>query len=130
MIGSVVDLQAQIGSLQESIRGKGLANEGEIRTQIDAATEAIEALDNDLRRPPPGMGYRQYPRLSEQLSFVTRGIAQAQARPTEGQLQVMTEVAEEIRLREGTLRSIIDGPVAALNRLLQGQARILIGGSR
>ncbi len=75
------------------------------------------------------MGYRQYPRLSEQLSFATRGITQAQARPTEGQLQVLMEVEEEIQLREGALQSIIDGHIPSLNRLLQGHARILVGGS-
>ena len=74
------------------------------------------------------MGYRIYPRLSEQLSFAARGITQAQARPTEGQLQVLMEVEEEIRQRERALQAIIDGPVASLNRLLQGRGRILVGG--
>jgi hypothetical protein len=74
------------------------------------------------------MGYRQYPRLSEQLSFVSRGITQAQARPTEGQLQVLDEVAAAIRQEEGTLQAIIQGPIAELNRLLEGQDRILVGG--
>jgi hypothetical protein len=129
IIGSVEDLQAQIQNLDESIEGKGLANEEEIRAQIAEASRALEALDNDLRRPPPRMGYRQYPRLAEQLSFVARGITQAQARPTDGQLQVLGEVEEGIRQAAVTLQSIIEGPVAALNRLLQGQDRILIGGS-
>ena len=127
-IGSVVDLRTQAESLEESIRGKGLENEGEILTQIQAVTEALGDLDNDLRRPPPSMGYRIYPRLSEQLSFAARGITQAQARPTEGQLQVLMEVEEEIRQRERALQAIIDGPVASLNQLLQGQGRILVGG--
>ena len=124
-----MDLRAQVESLQESIQGKELPNEGEIRTQVDAAIEALGELDNELRRPPPSMGYRIFPRLSEQLSFATRGIGQAQARPTEGQLQVLMEVEAEIRKREPVLQSIIDGPIAALNRLLQGHARILVGGS-
>ena len=117
-------------AFRRAIRGKDLANEGEILTQIQAATEALDELDNVLRRPPPSMGYRIYPRLSEQLSFATRGISQAQARPTDGQLQVMMEVEAEIQRRRVELQAIIDGPIAALNRLLQGQARILVGGGR
>jgi hypothetical protein len=128
MIGTVMDLQGQLEALGESIRGKGLDNQEEIRTQIDAADEALAELDNVLRRPPPRMGYRQYPRLSEQLSFVSRGITQAQARPTDGQLQVLDEVEAAIRQEEGTLEAIIQGPIADLNRLLEGQDRILVGG--
>ncbi|MGD2123871.1 MAG: hypothetical protein PVJ76_19125, partial [Gemmatimonadota bacterium] len=128
MIGTVMDLQSQLETLGESIRGKELPNEAQIRTQMDAAAEALSELDNVLQRPPPRMGYRQYPRLSEQLSFVSRGITQAQARPTEGQLQVLDEVAAAIRQEEGTLQSIIQGSIAELNRLLQGQDRILVGG--
>jgi hypothetical protein len=128
MIGSVIDLRTQAESLHETIRGKDLPNEAEIITQIQDVTEALDELDNVLRRPPPSMGYRMYPRLSEQLSFATRGISQAQARPTDGQLQVIAEVAAEIQNAQGDLESIINGPIAALNRLLQGQGRILVGG--
>jgi flagellar hook-basal body complex protein FliE len=130
MIGSVVDLRTQAENLQETIRGKNLPNEDEITTQIQAVTGALDALENVLRRPPPSMGYRIYPRLSEQLSFATRGISQAQARPTDGQLQVMSEVEAEIQKAQSELQSIITGPIAALNRLLQGQGRILVGGGR
>ncbi len=128
MIGSVVDLRTQAENLQETIPGKDLPNEDEIITQITATTEALDALENVLRRPPPSMGYRIYPRLLEQLSFATRGISQAQARPTDGQLQVMAEVAAEVEKAQSELQSIIDGPIAALNRLLQGQGRILVMG--
>jgi hypothetical protein len=128
MIGTVMDLQAQVEALGESIQGKGLSNRAEVRTSIQTAMEALDALDNELRRPPPRMGYRQYPRLSEQLSFVARGITGPQARPTEGQMQVLGEVQGGIRQAQGTLSEIIEGPIAELNRLLEGQARILIGG--
>jgi hypothetical protein len=128
MIGTVMDLEAQVEALGESIQGKGLPNQAQVRSSIQSATEALDALDNELRRPPPRMGYRQYPRLSEQLSFVARGITGPQARPTEGQMQVLGEVQEGIREAQGTLRGIMEGPIAELNRLLEGQARILIGG--
>jgi hypothetical protein len=129
MIGALVNMKSQIQNLQSDLGGKELANSGEVRRQAAGVLEAIEALENELRRPPPRMGYRQWPRLSEQLSFVTRGIAQAQARPTEGQIQVLGEVEEALEARAADLQGLIDGPVAALNRLLAGQPAISSGWS-
>ena len=126
MIRQVVDLRGQVEALKEAIRGKDLSDR--VMPLADTAADTLEAFENTLRRPPPRMGYRQYPRLSEQLSFAVRGITGAQARPTDGQIQVVGEVAAAIEEARGTLQDILDGPIAALNRALEGQARILIGG--
>lgn len=128
VIAQVADLRSQIEALLEGIRGKDVANAGEIRQAAEDALGRLRALDEQtLQRPPPRMGYRQYPRLAEQLSFVTRGIAQAQARPTDGQIQVLGEIEEGVTAAEHELQVIVEGPVAALNRLLGGQPRILVG---
>ena len=76
------------------------------------------------------MGYRQYPRLSEQLSFVVRGISGAQARPTEGQMLVLNEVGAAIEEAAGDLQALIAGAVADLNRMVEGQPAIRSGWSR
>jgi hypothetical protein len=129
MVNALVTMNDQIEGLLEALRGKDLSNGAEIRRQARTAQEAIEALENDLRRPPPRMGYRQYPRLSEQLGFVARGIAQAQARPTEGQLRVLEDLEGEIGAKAVELQELIDGPVGDLNRLMGGQPRIMSGWS-
>jgi photosystem II stability/assembly factor-like uncharacterized protein len=129
MIGALVTMRSQIEALMEALNGKDLADAARIRDQGSVAVQAIDELENQLRRPPPRMGYRQWPRLAEQLSFVTRGIAQAQARPTEGQLQVLGEIEEALEARAADLRLLIDGPVAALNRLLEGQPAVWSGWS-
>jgi len=129
MINSLATMKAQIQDLQEAIRGKELANTDEVRSVAATAMEAIDALENELRRPPPRMGYRQWPRLSEQLSFVVRGITGAQARPTDGQIQVLNEVGDAIEARTLELQQLIDGPVATLNRLFEGQPAIWSGWS-
>jgi hypothetical protein len=129
MIGALVTMSSQIQDLVGAMRGKDVANATQIREQASVALQAIGDLENELRRPPPRMGYRQWPRLAEQLSFVTRGIAQAQARPTEGQLQVLGEIEEALEARAADLRLLIDGPVAALNRLLEGQPAVWSGWS-
>jgi hypothetical protein len=129
MIGALVTMRSQIQDLMEALQGKELADAAGIREQGSVAVQAIDELENQLRRPPPRMGYRQWPRLAEQLSFVTRGIAQAQARPTDGQLQVLGEIEEALEARAADLQHLIDGPVAALNRLLEGQPAVWSGWS-
>jgi len=127
MVETVTDLRAQAEALREAVRGKEMANQAAVTRGISSALDDLSALENDLQRPPPRMGYRQYPRLAEQLSFVTRGIAQAQARPTEGQMEVLGEVEGGIREAQGRLEALVAGPIAELNRLLQGQGRIIVG---
>jgi hypothetical protein len=129
MIGALVSMRAQIGSLQETVRGEDSGNGAQILQHASETVQALDALENQLRRPPPRMGYRQWPRLSEQLSFVARGIAQAQARPTVGQLQVLGEIEEALEARAVDLQGLIDGPVAVLNRLLEGQPAVRSGWS-
>jgi len=130
MINSLETMGQQVDGLRVALEGKELANRMEIDRLTGEVVEQIEQLANELRRPPPRMGYRQWPRLSEQLSFALRGVRGAQAEPTEGQLQVLGEVTEAIELRAMELQGLIDGPVAALNRLLEGQPAISVGWSR
>jgi hypothetical protein len=82
-------------------------------------------LRNETARPPDGMNYRDWPRLLEQLRFVARGIMGAQSRPTEGQVEVLTQIEQATEQRASELGAIIDKEVAELNRLLEGQPKIL-----
>jgi hypothetical protein len=76
------------------------------------------------------MGYRDWPRLAEQLRFVAGGINGAQARPTAGQIEVLQAVEEATAQRAAELGAIIDGPITELNRLLQNQPKILTNWQR
>jgi hypothetical protein len=71
------------------------------------------------------MGYRDWPRLLEQLRFVAGGINGAQARPTAGQLEVLTLVEQATRQRATELTAIIDTVIAELNAMLKDQPKIL-----
>lgn len=126
MIGVVDDVVAQIDNLETALEGKDLGDLDRIRALGDTARTQLGTLKDDhLTRPPPDMGYRQYPRLDEQLSFVARGIGGAQARPTAGQLQVMEAVETEMQQRALELQAILEGAVTRLNDLLAGRGRIL-----
>ncbi len=125
MVGTVVDLNGQIDGLLESIRGKGLSNEAEVQRTAGSARDELGALENELRRPPPRMGYRQWPRLIEQLRTVARSIQGAQARPTDGQVEVLTEIEAQAQMRAQELSGIVDGVIAELNQLLEDAPKIL-----
>ncbi len=126
LLSFILDIRAQVRSVPDALAGKDMADKGEILAAAREALERLETLENELRRPPPRMGYRQYPRLSEQLSFVMRGITGAQARPTEGQMQVLAEIQEALEERRSEFGAILGGPVAELNHLMEDRPRIIL----
>jgi hypothetical protein len=125
MVGTITDLDGQIDGLLESIEGKGLSNEDQIRDTAGEAKDALGTLGAEVRRPPGSMGYRDWPRLVEQLRFVSRGIQGPQARPTEGQVEVLTEVEAAAAQRAAELTEIINGVIAELNALLEDAPKIM-----
>ncbi len=125
MLATIADLKEQIDNALTAIEGKSVPNAEAIRAAAAAAEEQLRALSDQTSRPPDGMGYRHWPRLVEQLRFVAGGINGAQARPTRGQLEVLDLIERSTRERATQLSGIVNGPVADLNRLLQGRPRIL-----
>ena len=125
MAGTIGDLNGQVDGLLESIAGKDLANAAEIRATAGQAHEALGSLDNQVRRPQGAMGYRDWPRLIEQLRNVARGLQGPQAKPTEGQLQVLGEVETAAAQRAQELSDIVNGVIADLNALLADAPKII-----
>ncbi len=126
MIAAATDLQEQLERLLEWADTHELANESEVRA---SATEALQALrtllDEELRRPEGAMNYRDYPRLLEQLRFVARGIRGAQARPTQGQMEVLELVERETHEAADELSGLVDGVIQELNAMLRDAPRIV-----
>ncbi len=125
MAGTIGDLNGQIDGLLKSIDGKDLSNEADVRTTAGEAQDALIMLDNEVRRPQGGMGYRDWPRLIEQLRNVARGLQGPQAKPTEGQLQVLSEVEQAAAQRAQELSVIVNGVIAELNALLADAPKII-----
>jgi len=125
MIGTMVDLNGQIDGLLESIDGKGLSNEDQVRATAGEAQDQLTALEGETRRPEGSMNYRDWPRLLEQLTRLTRGMQAPQARPTEGQLEVLTTVEVAAAQRANELSDIVNGVIAELNDLLSDAPTII-----
>jgi photosystem II stability/assembly factor-like uncharacterized protein len=132
-VQSLVDLsnetntmRDQVNKLKEQLEGVG-QNIGDanvedvdaVRAKLGEATSQLKVLnDTTLQRPPPNMGYRQYPRLSDEVSRLMSGIMGVQARPTEAQMTVLSELQAEVAAARGELQAIIDGPISELNEML------------
>ena len=138
MVGTINDLDAQIDGLLESIEGKDLANEEEVRTVAGDAQGQLTAVSAEVRRPPGSMSYRDWPRLIEQLRNISHAVSGPQARPTVGQMEVFTEIEAGAAQRAQELSDIVNGVIADLNELLEDAPKIitnwrrvgeLIGGS-
>jgi photosystem II stability/assembly factor-like uncharacterized protein len=125
MVGAMGDVNEQIDGLLEAVEGKDMANEDQIRETAERAREALTTLEAEVRRPEGSMNYRDWPRLVEQLRFVVRGIEGAQARPTEGQLEVLSEVENAAAERAAELDGIMNGLVTELNSLLEDAPHIM-----
>jgi len=127
LIDTVVDLNEQLEGLQGRLEDSQVEDLEQIVEQTGTAMQELEELDNKLRRPFPNMGYRQYPRLSEELRSLNGNILGAQARPTEGQLQVLDELDQEASERIAELNEIIATTIAELNELLVTFPKIMVG---
>ena len=125
MVGTMVDLNGQIGGLLESIDGKDLSNEAQIRETAGQAQGALTGLEAEVRRPVGSMNYRDWPRLIEQLRRISGSIQGPQARPTVGQMEVLTEVEVAAARRAEELSVIVNGVIADLNELLEDAPKIL-----
>ncbi|NNF27283.1 MAG: hypothetical protein HKN73_08695, partial [Gemmatimonadetes bacterium] len=125
MVNTLIDLDQQVEGLLTSIDGKDLSNESAIRSKAGEAQQQIEGLENELRRPLPRMGYRQWPRLSEQISRLARSMNSAQARPTEGQLEVLEDIEVQAEQRATELTTLINTTIVELNDLLGDAPKIM-----
>jgi len=130
MVGAMRDLNSQIDGTLEAVNGLGLSNENAIRDKAGEAKQELASLGDQTTRPPTGMGYRDWPRLLEQLRFVAGGITGAQARPTRGQLDVLDLVEQETSQRESELTGVIETVIRELNDMLEGQPKIMTGWRR
>ena len=84
-----------------------------------ALKELGSFLVEDLRRPPPGMGYRQRPRLREELRSLFSAIDGAPGPPTQPQLLRLGELEKETTEAVEQLEQLMKDRVQPFNRQLK-----------
>ena len=100
------------------------------RELIEAVGTALGAtkklLEDDLTRPFPAMGYRQYPRLREEIQSLAGSVSRAVARPTDPQLLRMKELQQELGDAVGRLTRIQNDQVAKINEMMKAAPFIVM----
>ena len=84
-----------------------------------AAAELKQFRDSVLARPLPRLGYRQYPRLREEVQTVAGMIARPMMPPTAGEVLRAQELGAEVVQAQARPDTILPDRAGALNRALQ-----------
>jgi photosystem II stability/assembly factor-like uncharacterized protein len=94
----------------------------DIAGAVEAALGAVTTLrDKDITRPYPNMGYRQYPRIREEITSLSGAVSGSPNRPTEGQALRMKELGEELDRAVTALNQIQTDQISKINDMMKGQ---------
>src|SRR5512146_1397675 len=128
------DLIQQLTSLQDQLRraGRGGAGQGVVQQSQTVLADIGSALgdlrhfrDSVLARPLAGLGYRQYPRLREEVQSVSGMVSRPMMPPTAGELLRMGELKTEADEAQARLDSIIQNRVVKINQALAGTPHVI-----
>jgi len=93
-----------------------------VATALDATRKLLE---DDLTRPYPGMGYRQYPRLREEIQSLSGSIMRAVARPTDPEMLRLKELQQELDTDVARLNRIQTEQIGRINELMKSSPFIV-----
>ncbi|MBL7855021.1 MAG: hypothetical protein JNL17_11525 [Cyclobacteriaceae bacterium] len=130
MINRTDDLLKQLGQLKDRVKNGGAdaGVDATVAGQIDEAIKKLKEYEDEiLRRPPPNMGYRQRPRLREEISSLLGDVDDATARPTQPQLERLGELKRENQEAAGQLDRLISDYVAPINDKVKNLPQVVVG---
>ena len=118
------DLLAQLTSLQTQLRrAQGSPT---VLANIDTTVKELRHFrDSVLARPLAGLGYRQYPRLREEVQTVSGMVSRPMMPPTQGELLRMGELKTEADQAQARLDAIIQNRVMKINQALTGTPHVI-----
>lgn len=131
IVTSVDDVTRQLTALQATLRAaprdSASANTRQALTEIGVSLAQLKQFrDSVLARPLPGLGYRQYPRLREEVQTVSGMIARPMMPPTAGETLRSGELTTETGQAQARFEGIMNDHVAKINDLLKGTPHVLI----
>jgi len=126
MIGTTNTVEKQIDGLGGALDAAHDGSNDALEAALKAAREAIVALRDDLQRPPPRMGYRQRPRLREELFSLMSSVTGVASQPTEAEMLRLSELEGETNAQQAALDALLSSKVAEINRLAGGLPRIVL----
>lgn len=123
LLDRMADVQKQLETQRDVVR----RDRGDV-APFDKAIDAIKAFRSDkLVRPAQGLGYRQYPRLREEIQSLNGGITGSANRPTDSQMLRLRELEEETNATFADATKMFTDLVGPINEALKGRPVISIG---
>ena len=123
------DVIQQLTQLADRVKPGGPdAGSPNARGAYELTNVTIELLktlrDEQMVRPISNLGYRQYPRLREEVQSVYGMVTRPPNRPTDGQALRTKELLQETDTVVGALNRILTDQVGRLNQMLSTSPRI------
>jgi hypothetical protein len=98
-----------------------------VRGQVRQAIETLQKFrDEDLARPLPGLGYRQYPRLREDVQSLVSYLGRGVRAPNDGEVARMKDLTAQVDQAVTKVNAIIAKDVAAINEAMKSAPRIAV----
>ena len=112
--------------MRATARDSSARNANQALTEIDGALKDLKQFrDSVLVRPVAGLGYRQYPRLREEVQTVAGMISRPMMAPTAGELLRAGELRTESDDAASRFDNIMQTRVAKINELLKGSPHVI-----
>jgi len=128
VIAGTDDIVRQLTGLQDQLRRSPPPDSSQRRVlpDVDSAIKDLRHFrDSVLARPLPGLGYRQYPRLREEVQTVSGMVWRPLMPPTAGEMLRLGELKTEADAAQGRLDAIIASRVAKINQALAGTPHVI-----
>ena len=123
------NLIEQLTALQQRL--KTGPSSPELAAAVDAALKAVTTLrDDELARPYPNMGYRQYPRVREEINSLSGSVSRSFTRPTDGEMVRLKELTSELSGDAEKLMGIQNEQIGKVNELMKTAPYIQVGAIR
>jgi hypothetical protein len=98
-----------------------------VRGQVKEALETLNKFkDEELGRPIPGLGYRQYPRLREDVQSLSGYLTRGFRAPNAGEVERMKDLTAEVDKAVAKVNGIIGKNIAAINEAMKASPRIAV----
>jgi photosystem II stability/assembly factor-like uncharacterized protein len=123
------DLLTQLTSLQGQLR-RAQGSPTVVATIDTTVKELRHFRDSVLARPLAGLGYRQYPRLREEVQTVSGMVSRPMMPPTAGEQLRMGELRVEADQAQARLDGIIQNRVLKINQALAGTPHVITQAGR
>ncbi len=120
----------QLTGLVDNIK-RNAPNEKDALNEAETSLKELrEFRDTKITRPIQGLGYRQYPRLLQEVQSLSGSVARGISRPTDAQVVRQGELVQETTDTRQQLNTIVNTRIAKLNQLLRNLPHIVIPGGQ